>query len=185
MLGMKAVLQLIEEQRNEKTLPKLKREISNQLLNSFNILLICISFSIWIKGHLTQRKILKRTKSADDKKITFTYRYSSRENACELSFLITLSQSNLMFIILQLIALQTLQIKVLLFISRRRSTTEIPVSNGPYKSMVHAKNNNSIKQTKHFTDYYQTVITIQNLPTWFFGSLNRGHHSCLSSFCVI
>lgn len=91
MLGMKAVLQLLEEQRNEKTLPKLKREISNQLLNSLNILLISISFSIWIKGHLTQRKILKRTISADDKKITFTYRYSSRENACELSFLITLS----------------------------------------------------------------------------------------------
>lgn len=68
MLGMKAVLQLIEEQRNEKTLPKLKREISNQLLNSFNILLISISFSTWIKGHLTQRKILKRTISADDKK---------------------------------------------------------------------------------------------------------------------
>lgn len=68
MLGMKAVLQLIEEQRNEKTLPKLKREISNQLLNSLNILLISISFSIWIKGNLTQRKILKRTISADDKK---------------------------------------------------------------------------------------------------------------------
>lgn len=50
MLGMKAVLQLIEEQRNEKTLPKLKREISNQLLNSLNILLISISFQYGLRA---------------------------------------------------------------------------------------------------------------------------------------